>query len=233
MSHRFDRALCAELSPDIEPVLTAWELWADAAGYESRQPFSPGATEQEIARVELKLGRSLPQELRALYRLTNGLSVLEGNINIAPLEGGQPNNQLVTMSAQLRKWEWPIPDELVLFGDNGGDDVFGAWIPRSSHPARTCLVVGTGEASGLLAIYGTTLARFLRASSAVHLCDNPGGALNALGVPGDLRDPQMPDEAVAAIFRWADPDLPHVPPDWSTQRLTTDQVSAFFRQRAG
>jgi hypothetical protein len=34
---------------------------------------------------------------------------------------------LATASDLLRSWDWPVPDEMLIFGGNGQGDSFGLW----------------------------------------------------------------------------------------------------------
>src|SRR6516164_9330043 len=90
------------------------EAWQQAPHLHS---LKPGATEAELSRFEERMGWQLPAEWRELYLIANGASLLKGNVCIYPLEGCEFS--LAEASAAHRAWNWPIPDQLCLAGDNG------------------------------------------------------------------------------------------------------------------
>ncbi len=87
----------------------------------------PSASKVEISVVEEILKIRLPDSFQALFNYSNGLSILEGNLNVVPLKSGDYFN-LVTMTSQLREWGKVIPEEILAFGDNGSDSTFGVWL---------------------------------------------------------------------------------------------------------
>src|SRR5919204_2954219 len=102
------------ITPMLGPLVDAWRLSADLHRLRS------GASESELAVAEDDLGRPLPEPVRALYRLTDGASFLDGNLNVYPLQAETLG--LVGASDWLRSVRWTIAEELVVFGDNGSDD---------------------------------------------------------------------------------------------------------------
>jgi hypothetical protein len=210
----------------LENVLTAWELTADRHAPEP--PASPKALEE----AQRTLGRRLPPAALALYAAHGGGSFLGGNLGIHPPVGDGPDDlSLATASKLLRSWDWPIPEELVVFGDNGAGDQFGLWLPAEGG-ARP-LVVQVGEVFGEpgLAVVGDDLVSFLTGWSAYYLLQEERGdtqaALAALGVPEHLRSlaGDGSDEEFHARLRWASPGLTE-DPDPYEHGLTPAQVTA-------
>jgi hypothetical protein len=213
----------------VEPlsyVLRAWDLSS-----ELHEP-APAASRDEVAHAEHALGRSLPDTARALYSTTNGGSFLNGNFNLHPLLPDPKDEaalSLTTASGLLRSWEWPVPEDLVVFGDNGAGEQFGLWLP--DEEARP-LVVEVGQVFDEpgLAIVGDDLGRFLLGWTAYYLsllgdeCDT-SGAVDALGLPRELRalDDGCTDEEFFAILRWANPGLSRLPDPYD-QGITAEQV---------
>src|SRR2546422_5158923 len=114
----------------IDQLLDAWRLSSD------HHELHAGASDEQIAAAEAVLGRSLPEPARSFYRATDGASLLDGNLNVYPLHG-EPFG-LVVHTDRLRSVEWTIPEELVVFGNDGSDDSFGLWVPhgrREDDPA--------------------------------------------------------------------------------------------------
>jgi len=219
--------------PDLQPIATAWSLSMERPWGGPWHEFPAGATESQLKDAEAKLGRSLPPAFRALYRFSDGMSLVDGNLNIRPLDTGD-DMCLVAHSDFLRGCDWPIPDELVVFGDNGSDDLFGVWLPRDGAPEapHPIICVGSIFEAGSFAVYGTDLPRFLRAWCGFYLlafAEEPCPALDALGLPMNIREGERDsDEAFAACFAWADPGLPHIPPDPYEQRLSADDIRKMY-----
>ena len=206
---------------ELATIVAAWRLAPDP------WPLAPAASEAEIAAAERALGRPLPYDLRALYALCNGPNPLGGNLAVHPLSAVEGEG-LVGMSDRLREWGWPIPDELLVFGGNGGEEQFGLWYPAGADPAASAPVVMVGAVfePACMALAGTSLTRFLRAWSGYYLVleDAPAAALDMLGLPAHLRT--MDDEAgIAPYFSWADPDLPEPDPDPYAPGLDPDQIA--------
>ena len=104
----------------LESVLASWRLSAPL-----HEPEEP-ATAQALEEAQAALGRQLPDAAVALFRAYRGGSFLGGNLAIyPPLADGPEDLSLATASDLLRSWDWPIPEELVVFGDNGAGDQFG------------------------------------------------------------------------------------------------------------
>lgn len=214
-------------------MVKAWALSMESPFGGPWHEFNAGASNAELDAAEEAIGRRLPEPLRALYRFSNGMGVLGGDLNFVPLAGPGDTGNLVTLSDELRSSQWPIPDEMIVFGGNGADEIFGIWLPTDEEWAGPALVVGVGEIfePDCLAVYGTSLSRFLRAWTAARLLewDDHAAALDALGLPTDRRrDPSCEEEAYAECFGWADPDLPYDDPDPYSQRLTPKAIREMF-----
>jgi hypothetical protein len=202
--------------PRLGKILATWS--ATAALHQWETP----ATDEEIAAAEAAIGEPLLPELRALYEMSDGLYLLEGNLNILPL------CDLVKRSDELLRWNWPIPAELRVFGDNGAGDLFGLWLPpgRSTERAVPVITVGGVFKPRCMAIAGTDLARFLTTRTAYYLmvCECESEALDLLEVPMSLRTDVPGDETFAALTRWADPGLADPNPDPYQRGLDAEEL---------
>ena len=70
--------------------------------------------------------RTIPPDLRDICAEIGGHELLGGNLRIYPFEADDPDTLTVAnASERLRSQDWPVPDELVIFGDNGQGDSFG------------------------------------------------------------------------------------------------------------
>jgi SMI1 / KNR4 family (SUKH-1) len=207
----------------LEPLLEAWQRSAHLHDLRS------GASERDLAAAEADLGRSLPESVRALYRVTNGAALLDGNLNIDPLRGETP--ALVGGSDWLRSVEWTIPEELVVFGNNGSGDSFGVWLARRSSSDGP--VIQIAEVGDGYAVAGTGLVPFLTWWTAYYLLLLEAGrdALRALGVPERLWRANPDDELVGELSRWADPGLPDPVPDPYERPLEVETLRAHFGSR--
>jgi len=219
-----------EVLAELQPILTAWSLTPLLHRW-----YEP-ATDEEIEEAQGMLQRPIPASLKALYQMSSGAELLLGNLKIYPLTPTDDSSlSLVTGSSQLREWEWLIPDELVIFGNNGSDDLFGLWMPQGIAGKAQIPVIMVGEifTPRCMAVVGTSLASFLKAWSAFYIQNDPddiGDALDALGVPSELRNWE-PD--MSALFAWADPSLPDTNPDPYERGLTADELRQMYgRTRA-
>jgi len=213
----------------IGQVLDAWAL--SAAMHEPE----PAMSEADLERAERGLGRQLPADARAVYRMANGGAFLQGNLMLYPLlsAGADETLALTTAAGLLRSWGWSVADELVVFGDDGSDDLFGLWLPADG-PARGLVVqMAEGFDDASLAVVGTDLAGFLRAWTAFYVLvagdfDGSAAALDVLGVPPALRaaGESASEDELRALLAWASPGLPDSRPDPYARGLTAGQVRA-------
>lgn len=210
--------------PELVPLVDCWSL------SKSQHEWSPGASDEEISRAEDSLKRRLPKALRAIYEMSNGLSLVGGNLNFAPLESSDDSElPLVSLSSKLREWNWSVPEELLLFGDDGSDSQFGLWLPEVDTAVADCPVIELAETEEM-AIAGTSLCRFLKGRTAYHLMgyEAPAKSLDALGLPAELRTEDPDDDDVVRITRWADPSIPDPFPDPYKNGVTADELRARF-----
>lgn len=204
----------------LVPVLNCWlkngDIDEDAAGVSA----------SEIDRAEHILGRKLPIELRALYQISDGFSPLGGNLEIVHLFGESENYGLTNYSDLLREWNWPVPNELVVFGGNGADALFGIWLPSGVQPGVAQPVVELGESfeTSAMAIVGTSLSNFLRVRSAFYMYDDIN-CLDLLEVPAELRGYEDDDALMAALYAWGDPAIPDCNPDPYDASLTSEEIN--------
>jgi hypothetical protein len=206
---------------ELDRLFAAWRLSTHL------HDLNDPADEASIDAAERAFGGPLPTGLKALYRFSDGMGLVGGNLAVEPLEG------LVGMSGRLRSWKWPIPNELLMFGGNGSDDLFGLWYPAGANPdaPTPVIMVGSIFEPRCLALAGTDLPAFLRAWSGYFmvLLDASPAALDVLGLPPSLR---VIDEhtGIAPYFQWADPTLPDPEPDPYARGLDRDGVVALLRK---
>ena len=222
----------AQAKEHLEPVFRSWKL------------FHPGkdwrcASESQIAQAESVIGRRLPVELRVLYKFAHGFGVVGNNLCINRLTPGTESMSLTENFRKLPKWGWPIPDELLVFGGNGGDELFGIWVPRGSRDDDPHPVISVGAIfePGSFAVAGTELCRFLLGWTAMYARsyvwdgEADAAALRELGMPLDLSRKRKGDalsqKGIREIFRWADPSLAE-PPNPYGQRLTAERLRKQF-----
>ena len=108
--------------------------------------------------------RTIPEDLRVVCAEMAGHELLGGNLRIYPLESDDPDTLTVAnASDRLRSWDWPVPDELVVFGDNGQGDSFGLWVPRDGGARPVVVQIGAVFEEACLAVVAEDLECFLRA----------------------------------------------------------------------
>jgi SMI1 / KNR4 family (SUKH-1) len=200
-----DESQGAEPRSDLERVFAAWDRTS------SRHDLNPPASDEEIGRAEVKLGRKLPNSLRAIYRRGDGGGYLDGNLMIEPLASRESFSGLVRLTKDMRRQGLDIPPEVVVFANDGSDALYGLWLANSPSGTQTP-VVELGEGGSGIALIATDLVRFLKARTAyyVMLAEAGDEPLDELGVPRELRRPaeELRDDTLYALRDWADPDLP-------------------------
>lgn len=201
----------------IDSILKAWEVSDNTL-------LNAGATDEAIAVLEKTLRGSLPADMRACYLRTDGADVLGGNIALYPIQGAKFSVR--ELSQFYRDSKWPVPEDVVIFGGDGCGDPFGIWTP--SHRGSKPLVVKVGAIfePGCMAVVGTTFSRFLLGRSVFYLLSDgaPYSVLDLLGVPESMRMSDLANLIYDEVVRWADPELPALPIDPYTARLTEDDV---------
>jgi hypothetical protein len=215
----------------MDRIIRAWKT---SEGH----TFNSPASQDALAALEQHLGLRLPPDLRRLYQFSDGADLLGGNFRYWPLRGEDIS---VWESPDLmRAWHHVIPDEVLVFGDNGSESLFGVWLePTGSNIFQSPIVeVGESHEAGCMAVAGTSLVPFLRGWSAYYLLleDEPStAALDALGVPPELRfaAEDMEDEHFAELRRWADPNLPDPYVDPDTTRYDADALRHLFAEHPG
>jgi hypothetical protein len=194
-------------------------------------------SDDEWADVERTLARPLPDALRELCEEAAGEALLGGNLNIHPLtgpEGEEDALSLSTASNVLRSWEWPVPDEMVVFGDNGQGDSFGVWAPSGGGARPVVVQIGEVFEDACLAVVGDDLAAFLRGWGAYYTLllgepDDISTVVAELELPERLSslDEDGSEDEFYAILQWASPGLPDPRPDPYERGLTAAQVNEF------
>jgi hypothetical protein len=181
--------------------------------------------------------RPLPEDLRDICAEMAGPELLGGNLRIYPLEADDPDTLTVANAAErLRSSDWPVPDELVVFGDNGQGDSFGIWVPRDGGARPVVVQIGAVFEEACLAVVAVDLECFLRAWGAYYglLLGDPAQVeelISELEIPEELRslEDEGSDEEFYAVLAWACPGLPDPRPDPYERGLTAAQVDEFAR----
>ena len=168
--------------------------------------------------------------------------LLGGNLGLYPLARPKWDDEgltLATAADQLREWDWPVPDELVVFGHNGQGGSFGLWLPREGDARALVVQIGEVFEDACLAVVGDDLLSFLRGWGAYYAAltgdpDNVVEQVPEFELPDKLalKDGGSDDEFYA-IMQWANPGLPDPRPDPYERGLTAAQVDEIARSSAG
>lgn len=161
---------------DIERIVASWSLSGTST-------LNTGATSEELRRVSRRLDKSFPDDFISLYEQCDGGDVLGGNIQLYPLDS--EDLSVLRASAFLRRHEWPVPPELIVFAGNGLGDSFGLWLPKDGNSPPFVVEVGQIFEDGSLSVTGTSLTGFLLGRSAYYLLllESPPEALDELCLP--------------------------------------------------
>jgi SMI1/KNR4 family protein SUKH-1 len=197
----------------LDAVIRAWRSTAHL------HHFADPIDEDGLLAAEARLGRQLPHDLVRLYQVADGLDGFDGNLRIVPaLTAGD-------WADELRKDDWPIASELLVFGDDGAGEHYALWYPEDARSNAPTPVVEIGEIfeGGNLALVGTTFPRFLRTWTAFRLVEaGEVRVATALGVTASVRASKG---QFAPYIKLSDPTLPHVEPDPYVQRLKASRVA--------
>ena len=213
---------------DLQNLIRVWQEMDD--GYS----FAPAATESEIEQTEAALGLEMPAVLRQLYLFSNGLSVVEGDLQVDPLQDRGKIIGLETVRSLVQEGGGPPPPrEILAFGGNGSDEQFGIWLPPVQRSGFDHPIILIGEFDfDMLAIAGTSLIPFLYGWTAYYalMYEVDAQVLDALGVPAALRvsERYLDDEAFARIREHYDPGLPDYDPHPYQRGSNVAELTAFF-----
>jgi hypothetical protein len=171
----------------------------------------------------------IPAALRPFYQKMNGAALFDGDLIFFAAGGSLDEDGTVQHASRLaREAEWPIPQEVVLFGRDTGGEVLGVWTgPRDAakYPSPVVLtgLVFQPAAHALLA---TSFERYLLTTTVWHCLDTEyaEAAFSAFRVPGSLQAADLDDLDAEAWFAWADPALPALPGDPYQEPLTGEQI---------
>jgi hypothetical protein len=195
-----------EVGPRLAPLVNA--LHASASLHELQEP----ASEEVFQKVERKLGRRLPHDVRSLYDFSDGMALVEGNLVIEALRTNQEFSGLSDLTSELRARGHQIPPEAVVFGDDGSDSLFALWLPRNRADDDPVPVLELDLGGDGIALVGSDLLSFIRGRIAYYLLllEAPEAALDALEVPERFRvSPEaLGDAEFFGLRAWADPHLP-------------------------
>ena len=117
---------------------------------------SPPASAGDLEAVEQLVGRRLPQAFRELYERHDGGSWLRNDVQLMPLlSGGELS--VARASTTYREWEWPIPDEVVIFGTKAtGDEIvapYGWSREPGKHAGKMVLMPRDGKIQRLVVTF--------------------------------------------------------------------------------
>jgi hypothetical protein len=214
---------------EIQKLIEVWSLSSDIHSFHSP------AIESDLKSLEKKIGHRLPSSFREFYLFSNGANLLSDNLRVYPLEGTDESLGLSNASAQLRAGNYPIPDEILVFGSNGSDDLFGIWLPETKNEFFRCPVLQIGEIfePKCMAIAGTDFVPFLYSWTAYYLMlyETNNAAIDALGIPYSLRHKadEMDDDIFAQLCRWADPRLRDSNPNPYEHGYDAEELKILFR----
>jgi SMI1 / KNR4 family (SUKH-1) len=157
----------------------------------------------------------LPEDLREALRELGGQELVGGNLRIYPLAADDPETLTVAAASDLlRSWDWPVPDEMVVFGDNGQGDSFGVWVPRDGGARPIVVEIGEVFEDACLAVVGDDFESFLRGWTDYYT---------------QLDERDLDEDDFYEILGRANPRLPDPRPDPYKRGLTAEQVDEFAK----
>lgn len=214
-------------------IQTLTDCWVTAS---PSYIFNPPATEAKISEVETKLGLTIPHPLHEIYRFTNGDWVL-GNLRFFPIEPTPDDWGLTNANEKYIEWGWHIPQEILLFADNGGEEAFGIWLPETGNPIFENPIIEVGELpgeEGCMGIAGTNLVSFLLGLTADDLIDRENDAQGDVEDGEDLEAPHRLKQLQTALDRLQVPEDLRMGPFYDSYKeqfgidYTEDRVERHF-----
>jgi hypothetical protein len=196
------------------------------------QKFQAGSDISQLIALESEIGIILPMSFRSIYTYSNGLSLFNGNLNIYPLKSNDNPFSITDATSQHRLWEWQIPNEVLLFGDNGSESLYGFWIPDADRNNILPIIeIGELFEPDCMSLVATNLENFLVVQTAYFLMVYSDelrvvaeNALKLLGIPQILWSYDPDDETLKELRRWADPHLPNYEANPYSDRLNLDNL---------
>ena len=172
---------------------------------------------------------SVPAPHRPFYQQMNGAALFDGDLLFFAAGGPPDEDGTVQHASRLaREAEWPIPQEVVLFGRDTGGEVLGVWTGARDAAKYPSPVVLTGllfqpAAHALLA---TSFERYLLTTTVWHCFGTELAeiAFSVFQVPKPLQVEELEDLEADEWFAWADPALPALPGDPYQEPLTGAQI---------
>jgi hypothetical protein len=188
----------------LRPLLAAWRCSA-----ERHEHIGPPANEAAIMATEASIGMTMPRTLRGIYEIADGLAMLEGNLMLWSLDEVERFATDFGSCDEAVDGASSLPPELLAFASNGSELIFALWLPSQAGRADAP-VIAIDLGSRARSVAGTSLHAFLTGWTAYYLMveEAPVEALDALGVPEELRAEEPDDDVFAGLRRWADPELP-------------------------
>lgn len=183
--------------------------------------FYEGASRDELDETEQLISPPLPEPVRKFYEMSNGAVLFYGSLTFFPLyEGGLS----VKSAGRLhRSAGWHIPDELVVFGDNGAGELYAYWAPDKKD--AVILQIGDIKEPHCLSIVATSFEKFLFLQSILlTYADGEQQKIGELPIPEDLKKKEYSGDDMADLLLWIDPERPHIPYDPYEARLTLDDI---------
>ncbi|MDC7125386.1 MAG: SMI1/KNR4 family protein [Spirochaetales bacterium] len=134
---------------------------------EKNEPISMS----EITEIEKKLCVIFPDDIKEVYTYSNGFDAFDGNLQLYPM-AIDDDFCILNASNSHRSWDWPIPQEMVIFGDNGCGEPYGFWLSEGKTETK-CLIVQTGEIfeDKCLSIVANSFSDFLLIVLSFNLLD--------------------------------------------------------------
>ena len=224
-------------------IRTLFDAWQISGAYHSMKPPS---TEADIRLAETKKGVTIPPPLREVYYHFNGGWALD--LCFFPLEPPPEHYALTNANEKYIEYEWRIPQEIRLFADMGGEEVFGIWLSDLNNPIYNHPIIEVGwmpDEDGCMGVASTNLLSFLRGWSVYYLMlqdldeSKETAFLDRLEVPQSLRneffDDSQYDESdggrdvhFTQLRKWADPLLPAPVGDSYSQQYTIADLRRVF-----
>lgn len=171
----------------------------------------------------------VPAPLRPFYQRINGAALFDGDLLFFAASGPPDEDGTVQHASRLaREAEWPIPQEVILFGRDTGGEVLGVWTgPRDAAKYPSPVVL-----TGLLfqpaahALLATSFERYLLTTTVWHCfgTEYADVAFRCFHVPPDLQVDEVEEVDADDWFAWADPRLPALPGDPYQEPLTGPQI---------
>jgi hypothetical protein len=170
----------------------------------------------------------LPPEILAFYGTTNSLHVFNNCLRIEPLIS--ENGFSVSNASDLhRSWQWPVPLEMYIFGDDGSGSPFGFWISGNTPGITPIVQMGEIFEPECMTICALSFSSFLISQFSFRLLEEDRENIDIVKkfVP-NMKSGVQSDGLLKEVSIAIDPSLEKLHLDPYEDKLSREDIEEFI-----